>query len=199
MTGYGSVVKAAKLPPGASVAVIGTGALGLNIVQTARIVGAHPIIAIDVNPLKLEAARRFGATETILAEREDAGLRRAAEHVKAITGGRGADYAFEASAVAALGAAPLAMIRNAGTAVQTSGIEEELTIDMRLFEWDKTYINPRYGMCNPAVDFPLLMSLYRSGALLLDELITRTYTLDDLPQAFEDMLHGLNTKGVLLL
>jgi len=173
--------------------------VGLNIIQAARIVGAHPIIAVDVNPYKLESALKFGATDTILADREDAGLSKAAEKVKLLTGGRGADYAFEATAVPSLGAAPLAMIRNAGTAVQASGIEEELTINMRLFEWDKIYINPRYGMCNPNVDFPVLMSLYQKGALLLDELVTRTYRLDDLPRAFDDMLKGLNTKGVLIL
>jgi S-(hydroxymethyl)glutathione dehydrogenase/alcohol dehydrogenase len=199
MTGYGSVVKAAKVTPGSSVVVMGTGAVGLNIIQAARIVGAHPIIAVDVNPYKLESALKFGATDTILADREDAGLSKAAEKVKLLTGGRGADYAFEATAVPSLGAAPLAMIRNAGTAVQASGIEEELTINMRLFEWDKIYINPRYGMCNPNVDFPVLMSLYQKGALLLDELVTRTYRLDDLPRAFDDMLKGLNTKGVLIL
>lgn len=199
MTGYGSAVKAARVTPGSSVVVIGAGAVGLNIVQAARIAGAHTIIAVDVNPLKLDVATKFGATDTILASREDEGLARASEQVKALTDGRGADFAFEATAVAALGAAPLAMIRNAGTAVQASGIEEKLTIDMRLFEWDKIYINPRYGMCNPNVDFSVLMSLYRKGTLLLDELVTRSYHLDDLPRAFDDMLKGVNTKGVLLL
>jgi S-(hydroxymethyl)glutathione dehydrogenase / alcohol dehydrogenase len=198
-TGYGSVVKAAKVTPGSSVVVIGTGAVGLNIMQAARIAGAYPTIAVDVNPLKLEFALKFGATKTILADRQDIELRKAAEEVKLMTGGRGADFAFEATGVPALGAAPLAMVRNAGTAIQASGIEEELTIDMRLFEWDKTYINPRYGMCNPNIDFPVLMSLYQRGTLLLDELVTRTYRLDELPRAFDDMINGRNTKGVLVL
>jgi S-(hydroxymethyl)glutathione dehydrogenase / alcohol dehydrogenase len=198
-TGYGSVVKAAKVTAGSSVVVIGAGAVGLSIIQAARIVGAHPTIAVDVNPLKLEFALKFGATKTILADRGDRRLRKAAEEVKLLTGGRGADFAFEATGVPALGAAPLAMVRNAGTAIQASGIEEELTIDMRLFEWDKNYMNPRYGMCNPNIDFPVLMSLYQKGALFLDELITRTYRLDELPQAFDDMIHGRNTKGVLVL
>ena len=77
----------------------------------------------------------------------------AAGEVKQITGGRGADYAFECTANPQLGAAPLAMIRNAGMAVQVSGIEQEITIDMRLFEWDKIYINPLYGQCRPQIDF----------------------------------------------
>lgn len=199
MTGYGSAVNTAKIEPGTSVAVIGAGGVGLNIIQGARIAGAGRIIAVDVNPDKLEMAKRFGATETLLAERDDAGLLRAAEEIKARCGGRGADYAFEATAITALGAAPLAMIRNGGTAVQASGIEEDLTINMRLFEWDKTYINPRYGMCRPDVDFPRLLRLYEKGDLLLDELVTTTYALDELPQAFEDMHRGVNAKGVLVM
>ncbi|MEM0995087.1 MAG: histidine kinase, partial [Bacteroidota bacterium] len=98
----------------------------------------------------------------------------------------------------ALGAAPLAMIRNAGTAVQVSGIEQEITIDMRLFEWDKIYINPLYGKCRPQIDFPKLMRLYRKGDLKLDEMITRTYRLEDLDTAFEDLLAGNNAKGVVV-
>ncbi|MGB5511288.1 MAG: Zn-dependent alcohol dehydrogenase [Woeseiaceae bacterium] len=199
MTGYGSAVNAAKVEAGSNVAVIGAGGVGLNIIQGARIAGAGQIIAIDVNPDKLDMAKRFGATDVLLADRNDAGLLVAAEKVKAMCGGRGADYAFEATAITALGAAPLAMIRNGGTAVQASGIEENLTIDMRLFEWDKTYINPRYGMCRPEIDFPRLFNLYEKGDLLLDELVTTTYSLDELPQAFDDMNHGVNAKGVLVM
>jgi Zn-dependent alcohol dehydrogenase len=117
--------------------------------------------------------------------------------VRACTGGRGADYAFECTAVPALGAAPLAMVRHGGTAVQVSGIEEELTIDMRLFEWDKTYLNPLFGQCRPSVDLARLIELYRSGDLLLDELVPRTYRLDEVQEAFDDMLAGVNGKCVV--
>ncbi|MCA9442221.1 MAG: histidine kinase, partial [Candidatus Omnitrophica bacterium] len=119
--------------------------------------------------------------------------------VKKLTAGRGADYAFECTAIPELGAAPLAMVRHCGTAVQVSGIEQEITIDMNLFEWDKIYINPLYGKCRPKIDFPRLLTFYRDGRLKLDELVTRTYPLEDLSQAFEDMHHGKNAKGVLLL
>lgn len=199
MTGYGSAVNAAKVEPGTSVAVIGCGGVGLNVIQGARIAGALTIIGVDISESRLEMARRFGATHVILATREDEGLRRAAGEVKAVTEGRGADYAFEATANPALGAAPLAMCRNGGTAVQVSGIEQDLTIDMNLFEWDKTYINPLYGKCCPERDFPRLFGLYRRGALLLDELVTRTYGLEELAQAFDDMHHGRIAKGVLVL
>ena len=68
---------------------------------------------------------------------------------------------------------------------------------MNLFEWDKVYLNPLYGKCNPTVDFPRIFQLYKKGDLLLDELITQTYTLDQLEQAFQDMLEGKNAKGVI--
>ncbi|PWJ60032.1 S-(hydroxymethyl)glutathione dehydrogenase/alcohol dehydrogenase/hypothetical protein [Dyadobacter jejuensis] len=198
MTGYGSVVHAAKLEAGSSAVVLGCGGVGLNVINACQISGAGRIIAVDINPHKLELARQFGATDLLLAERDDTGLLRAAQRVKDLLGGRGADYAFECTAIPALGAAPLAMVRNAGTAIQVSGIEEEITIDMRLFEWDKVYINPLYGKCRPQIDFPNLMRLYKKGDLKLDEMITRAYRLDDLQQAFDDLLAGKNAKGVVV-
>jgi Zn-dependent alcohol dehydrogenase len=197
MTGYGSVVNAAKVKPGTSVVVLGTGGVGLNVIQGAKIAGAAMIIAIDVNAQRLEMAKQFGATHTILADRNDTGLLKAAEEVKALTT-RGADYAFECTAIPELGAAPLAMVRNAGTAVQVSGIEQEITIDMNLFEWDKIYMNPLYGKCRPQIDIPQLVKLYGSGQLLLEEMITRTYPLNELDKAFDDMLKGKNAKGVII-
>ena len=198
MTGFGSVVNATDVGPKCSVAVIGTGGVGLNVIQGARISGAAKIIAIDVNSNRLEMARQFGATRTILAKKEDAGLLEVANEVKSICDGRGADFAFECTGIPALGAAPLAMVRNAGTAVQVSGIEQTIEIDMNLFEWDKTYINPLYGKTLPARDFPKILDLYDCGALMLDELVTRTYALDDLRDAFDDMMAGRNAKGVIV-
>lgn len=198
MTGYGSVVNVAGVRPGESVTVLGAGGVGLNCIQAARIAGADPIIAVDIDDDRLATARRFGATHTVLADRADRGLADAAADVRGRTGG-GTDHAFECTAVPALGAAPLAFVRHGGTAVQVSGVEEEITVDMRLFEWDKTYVNPLYGRSRPSVDFPKLFDHYRRGELLLDELVTRTYALDDLPEAFDDLLAGKLAKGVVVL
>lgn len=198
MTGYGSVINAAKVKPGSSVVVLGVGGVGLSVIQGARIAGADKIIAVDVNPDRLKISQTFGATDTILADRRDEGLLLAAEKVKALTAGRGADYAFECTAIPQLGAAPLAMVRNAGTAIQVSGIEQSIPFDMNLFEWDKIYINPLYGQCKPTVDFPAITALYSDGRLLLEEMITRRYALAALKQAFEDMLQGRNAKGVIV-
>jgi Zn-dependent alcohol dehydrogenase len=198
MTGYGSVVNAAKVKAGTSVVVLGTGGVGLNVIQGARIAGANKIIAIDVNPLRLEMAKEYGATHTILAEKTDKNLLNAAQIVKSMTQNRGADYAFECTAIPELGAAPLAMVRNAGMAIQVSGIEQEIVIDMNLFEWDKIYINPLYGKTRPQIDFPILQDLYAKGDLILDKMVTRTYPLEDLGQAFADMHAGKNAKGVIV-
>ncbi|TMC55744.1 MAG: zinc-binding dehydrogenase [Chloroflexi bacterium] len=199
MTGFGSVVNAARVKAGTSVVVIGCGGVGLNVIQGARIAGASAIIGVDVKPSRLRMAERFGATHVIEAARDDANLAQAAQRVRALTQGRGADYAFECTAVPALAAAPLAMVRHGGTAVQVSGVEQPLTIDMSLFEWDKVYLNPLYGKCNPTIDFPRIFALYAQGALLLDELVTCTYALEEVGQAFEDMHAGVNAKGVLVM
>jgi Zn-dependent alcohol dehydrogenase len=142
-------------------------------------------------------ARKFGATHTVLASRDDKLLKEAAKEVWAINDGRGADYAFECAAVPELSGAPLVMVRNAGMAVEVSGFEQEVTIDMDLFKWDKIYINPLYGGCQPNRDFPRIFALYKRGDLMLDELVTRTYPLEALGQAFADMHAGVNAKGVL--
>ena len=197
MTGYGSVVNAAKVKPGSSVVVIGCGGVGLNVIQAAKLSKAKEIIAIDVKESRFKMAKKMGATHTILADKNDKGLLEASKKVKQLLNGKGADYAFECTAVATLGAAPLTMIRNAGTAVQVSGIEEEINIDMNLFEWDKIYINPLYGKCNPQIDFPAIIDHYENKKLLLEELVTKTYNLSELDKAFDDLINGRNAKGVI--
>lgn len=198
MTGYGSVMNAANVRNGSSVVVLGAGGVGLNVIQASVVAKANKIIAIDINGRRLEMAKQFGATHLVLADKNDSGLLEASQTVKQMTNGRGADYAFECTAIPELGAAPLAMIRNAGMAIQVSGIEQEITIDMNLFEWDKIYLNPLYGKCNPQRDFKKIIDHYEKGELMLDAMITRTYSLMEIQNALEDMLSGRNAKGVIV-
>jgi len=198
ITGYGSAVNVAEVKPGSSVVVQGTGGVGLNVIQGARIAGADKIIAVDVNPSRLEMARLFGATHFVQPSKDDIELTEAVKKVFAITDGRGADYAFECTAIPALGAAPLKFIRNAGMAVQVSGIDDTIPFDMKLFQWDKVYLNPLYGKSRPQIDFPILLNLYKNKRLLLDEMVTKTYTLDELANAFDDMHAGTIAKGVIV-
>jgi S-(hydroxymethyl)glutathione dehydrogenase/alcohol dehydrogenase len=199
MTGFGSVTNAAKVQEGSTVVVLGTGGVGLSVVQGAVHARARMIIAVDVNPKRLELAKQFGATHTLLASREDKGLIEASKQVKTMIG-RGADYAFECTAVPELGAAPLAMVSNGGVALAVSGIEQVVPIDMQLFEFDKLYMTPLYGQCRPQIDFPKLLGLYHNKKLKLDEMVTRSYPLsaEGLTQAFDHMRQGLNAKGVLV-
>jgi S-(hydroxymethyl)glutathione dehydrogenase/alcohol dehydrogenase len=199
MTGYGSVVNAARVRAGSTVAVIGCGGVGLNVIQAARIAGARRIVAIDINAARFDLAATMGATDFLQPEAEDTALRGLTSELVKMGDGRACDYAFECTGNPLLGAAPLTCVRNGGTAVQVSGIEEEISIDMTLFEWDKIYLNPLYGKCRPTVDFPILVDLYKRGLLLLDELVSRTYPLSDLDRAFADMRAGHNAKGVLVI
>lgn len=199
MTGYGSVLNVARVTPGSSVVVLGAGGVGMSVIQAATIAGAASIIAVDISAERLARARLFGAHHLIQAQVDDLGLLGAAARVKELTELRGADFAFECTAVPELGSAPLAMIRNGGTAIGVSGIEQHIDFDMELFEWDKVYINPLYGRCSPRRDFPRILDLYSAGDWKLDEMVTRTYPLKELGQAFADMLEGTIVKGVVTM
>jgi S-(hydroxymethyl)glutathione dehydrogenase/alcohol dehydrogenase len=171
--------------------------VGLNVIQGVRLSGAGVIIAIDLRESSLEQARRFGATDIILADPADTDFAELAQQVKTLTQGRGADYAFEATAVPALAFAPLRLVRDGGMALQVSGINDPVTVPMPWFMWNKTYLTPLYGGCVPARDFPRVFDHYRRGELKLDELVTRTYRLEQIGEALEDMLSGRNAKGVI--
>ncbi|MBU2872082.1 Zn-dependent alcohol dehydrogenase [Colwellia sp. E2M01] len=199
MTGWGSVVNAANVTVGSSVCVIGCGGVGLNVIQAAKQSGAAKIIAIDINEERLEQAKKFGATQGVVASKTDIDFVDVKAKVRELTDGRGADYAFECTAIPALGSAPLALIRSAGKAVQVSGIEQRIDFDCELFEWDKIYINPLYGMCNPERDFNRILSLYNNGDMKLEELVTKTYTLETLSEGLDDMLNGRIAKGVVII
>lgn len=198
MTGFGSVKNVAQVQPGQSVVVIGCGGVGLNVIQTARIAKAAKIIAVDIHPSSLDRARLFGATDVIVADREDRDLRKVAEKVREMTAGRGSDHAFEATGIPALAFVPLLMIRDGGLALQVSGINDSVTATMPWFMWNKRYVTPLYGDCQPQRDFPRIFDHYQRGELKLDELVSKTYRLEQLGEAFDDMLSGRNAKGVIL-
>ena len=119
--------------------------------------------------------------------------------VRALTGGRGADYAFEATSVPGLAFVPLLLVRDGGMALQLSGINDMVQVPMPWFMWNKRYVTPLYGGCQPSRDFPRIFGHYLEGALQLDALVTRTYELDQLGEALDDMLAGRNAKGVIVM
>jgi NDMA-dependent alcohol dehydrogenase len=195
-TGIGAVIHRAKVTPGSTVMVIGCGGIGMNAVQGAALAGARMIIAVDVNDFKLEKAKEFGATHTINSKKEDP-----VAIAKDLTWGEGVDYAFEAIATpATIGQAYAATGKN-GTVVViglTPATAESIPIpplDLVLFQ--KTLMGTLYGDSQPRYDIPNLLKMYHAGKVKLDELVTRTYTLDQVNEAYADMIAGKNIRGVI--
>ncbi len=196
LTGYGSVMHTAKVSKGSIVAVIGCGGVGLNVIQTARLCGAKTIIAIDRDNERLKTSQAYGSTNLIQVVSTD--LVPVIEQVLGLSNGRGVDYSFECTGIPQLAFAPLAMIRHGGTAVQISGVEQELSVDMNLFEFDKKYINPLYGNCDPERDIPEIVSLYTKEKFILDEQITHTFKLEDHAEVFKKFERKEIGKGVFI-
>jgi S-(hydroxymethyl)glutathione dehydrogenase/alcohol dehydrogenase len=194
-TGVGAVFNTARVVPGSSVAVFGCGGIGLNVIQGAHIAGAGRIIAIDTLPAKLELAKRFGATDTLVARPgEDL-----VKPIKKLTGG-GADYAFECVGSGDLAALAYRAIVRGGVAVVVGVAKQSDTTTIRTmtlpFE-EKTLTGSYFGSCVPRVDFPRLLALYLAGRLKLEELITRRYEIEEAPRAFADLESGVNARGLI--
>ena len=195
LTGVGAVLHRAKVPLGATVAVIGVGGIGLNVIQGAVLAGASRIVAVDTNPKKEQLARDFGATDFVDPAGSDA--------VSAVKGilKAGVDYAFECVGHPALIRAAVDMLDWSGTAVllgvPPAGAEASFLVGSMYL--DKSILGCRYGTSQPQRDVPLYIDLYRAGRLKLDELVTRTYPLDDLATAIHDMELGELARGVLTI
>lgn len=194
-TGVGAAINTAKVQPGSTVAVFGCGGVGIAIIQGARIAGASRIFAIDVSDEKLELAKRFGATDVLRADN-------APKTLIAETDGIGVDYAFEAIGIGAVVEAAVQATRKGGTtvAVGVGKLTDSIKLNALLFPLSgKTLASSMFGSANPQHDFPKLLSLYRGGKLDLQGMVTRTYTIDEAPEALKDLERGVNTRGVIQL
>jgi S-(hydroxymethyl)glutathione dehydrogenase/alcohol dehydrogenase len=195
MTGVGAVTYTAAVPAGASVAVFGCGGVGLNSVQGADLVSAHPIIAVDINDGKLEHARAMGATHVFNATQTDIPAA-----IKGLTGGRGAEYVIVAVGDGRVVQQAWASLANGGTAVMLGVMPsgELLSIDpMRLMGNECRLIGSRYGSARPSDDFPRMVDLYLAGKLKIDQLITQTYPLDDIIESHRALAAGENARSIL--
>lgn len=201
-TGVGAAIQTAQVWPGASVAVVGLGGIGLGALQGAVIAGATRVIAVDVEPAKLEAMTAFGATDTVDASRGDP-----VQAVRDLTGG-GVDFAFEAVGHPDCVRQAVAMVGYAGTAVAI-GVPprpSRLTID-----WNggpaAAYPNKARLLISdggdpiPSQDFPQMARWYAEGRLDLDAMVSRelAFTEDDLAEAFRAMLAGEVIRSVVVL
>jgi S-(hydroxymethyl)glutathione dehydrogenase/alcohol dehydrogenase len=197
VTGWGSAVYAADVAPGDDVAVIGLGGVGSSAVQGARIAGARRIFGIDPVPFKREKAMELGATHVYSSLDEARG------EIEQLTRGRWLNKAILTMGVGdgeMLGRA-FELVGKLGRLVVTN-MHPATDTHVRLNAFDltmsqKQIVGTLYGSANPRVDVPRLIGLYRDGLLKLDEIVTRTYPLSQVNEAFDDLREGRNIRGVL--
>jgi S-(hydroxymethyl)glutathione dehydrogenase/alcohol dehydrogenase len=195
LTGTGAVFNTGAVRPGDSLLVVGAGGVGLNVVQGAAIAGASIILVSDINPDKLALAREFGATHVIDAGKEDP-----VAVARSLTEGRGVDFAFEAIGHKTTIRQCYDAIRPGGKAIVVGAAEagscceiEALTLPIQ----EKVLTGSFYGGARPRLDVERLTTLYSAGRLKLDELITRTYALDQINDAFHDLHDGKLARGII--
>jgi S-(hydroxymethyl)glutathione dehydrogenase/alcohol dehydrogenase len=197
-TGWGSAVNTAAVKAGDTVVVIGVGGIGINAVQGARYAGAKNVIAIDPLENKREKAMELGATHAFATADE------AMAAITDMTRGQMADSAILTVGLmsADVVSAGFNAVGKGGTVVVT-GLNkiEEATIQLSgsiLTLFRKQIKGSLFGDCNPTTDIPKILGLYQAGDLKLDEIITRTYTLEQVNEGYEDLLNGKNVRGVMV-
>jgi alcohol dehydrogenase (nicotinoprotein) len=197
-TGWGSAVHAAATEPGDTIAIYGIGGIGINSVQGAALAGARNVVAIDPLPNKREAAEQLGATHSCETAEE------AHELIQQLTRGVGADKAIITVGVvdAAVVSSAVDTIRKGGTVVIT-GLADPTKPNIELNSamltlFEKTVKGSLFGSGDPFHDIPRMVELYQSGDLKLDEIITTTYTLDQVNEGYQDLIDGKNIRGVIV-
>jgi len=195
VTGVGAVTTAAKVPSGATVVVIGTGGVGLNVVQGAVIAGARRIVAVDRGQAPLAFATRFGATDTAEVTSN------LGEAIRDLAGGVGADFVFDTVGTPDTLTAALAGARKGGAVVVTGLSRLDAVASLPLFPFvmqDKRVIGSVYGSGCPTADIARLVGWYREGRLKLQELVGRTYRLTEVNEALGALAAGEGARGVIL-
>lgn len=196
ITGYGAARIAANVKKGDDVAVFGCGGVGLNIIQGARLASAGLIVAIDLDDAKLETAKQFGATHTLRADTPD--LHKA---IRALTRDRaGLDFAFEAVGNAEVARVAFLSIAKGGEVILVgiAHMKEKVSLSqIAAVTQEKGVRGTTNGSADSWETVPKLIDLYRKKELLLDELVSRTYTLDEINQAVADLRSGRNARGVV--
>jgi NDMA-dependent alcohol dehydrogenase len=196
LTGVGAAMNTADIKKGDTVAVVGCGGVGLNVIQGARIKGAAEIIAVDMNETKLQLAKEFGATATVNASQGDP-----VSQVMSMTEQRGADVAFEVIGLQQTIDQTITMTRRGGQAILVGvpRMDAMLTLPafLSLVVASKTIKGCWYGSSNVQKDVPKLIDLYKKGDLKLDELISRTIPLAEVNDAFAAMQTGEVARTVI--
>jgi S-(hydroxymethyl)glutathione dehydrogenase / alcohol dehydrogenase len=195
-TGAGAALNTAPVEHGSSVAVIGLGGVGLAALMAAKVRGAAELIAVDPVGSRRDAAIALGATHTVDPTAGDA-----TAQIRAITGKRGADFIFEAVGRQATIETAIAATRRGGTTCIVGAAPPQEMVSLSaydLYMHGKTLVGCQYGSVVPGRDFPMLLNLWRTGRLPLEQLITDRIALDDVNTAFDDLLHGKGIRSVIV-
>ena len=197
LTGVGAVINRAKVSHGESVVVIGVGGIGLNAIQGAALSDALPVIAVDTNPSKEAVAREFGATHFIRPDGADFDLVAAVKEICP----DGVDHVFECVGSTALIRTATDLLDWGGNLVMLGvpKMGSEASFVVNTMYNDKSIMGCRYGSARPQFDIPLMVKLYQAGRLKLDELVSRTYPLEDFGLALDELHEGKLARGVLTL
>jgi NDMA-dependent alcohol dehydrogenase len=197
-TGVGTAMYGAEVAPGDTVAVLGIGGVGANAVQGARLAGASRIIAIDPSPFNREMAGKFGATHMYASAEE------AREPIQEMTRGAMANAALvtvDVTTGKVIGDAVSLVGKGGKVALTSLAPVTDNQVEFPIFEliaWEKRIIGCLFGHSSPRSDIPKMLNLYRDGKLLLDELVTKTYTLEQVNEGYEAMRNHTNIRGVIL-
>jgi NDMA-dependent alcohol dehydrogenase len=196
ITGIGAVLEAAKARAGDVVAVFGCGGIGLNAIQGAKMAAAGRIIGVDVDAGKEAKARELGATDFVDSSKVDP-----VAAIKSLTGGMGAEVAIEAIGDPVAMEQAFDCLRKGGTCVVAgiTGQSARARINTnQLVYAEKTLKGTLYGSMKPRVDLPRLVALHEQGAFKLEELLTRTYRLEEINEAYEDLQAGRLARGLVV-
>jgi Zn-dependent alcohol dehydrogenase len=196
ITGVGAVFHEVREAAGRPLLVLGAGGVGLSSVMGAALVGAHPLIVVDVDEAKLDLARELGATHTINAKEDDV-----VDRVLKITGGGGVAWAIEAIGRAQTLEQALACVAPGGTLIAVglgaTGAEFPVPLN-QLVQRQKRVVGSLYGSSNPPLDLPRIFGLYLAGKLPLDKLLGDRLPLSEFGEAYERLTAGAVGRGILV-
>jgi Zn-dependent alcohol dehydrogenase len=196
ITGFGAVTNTARMPAGSHVVVIGTGGVGLNAIQGAHVSGARSVIAVDIADSKVEAAKTFGATHGVNSLTGDVAAR-----VQDITEGHGADYVFVTVGAKSAFDSSYGLLAKGGSVVlvgmPASGVMSEIDPGT-MAAYSQNILGSKMGSARIQVDIPNLVDLYRQGRVKLDELVTKTYPLEQINEAIDAVKRGEALRNVIV-
>jgi S-(hydroxymethyl)glutathione dehydrogenase/alcohol dehydrogenase len=195
-TGVGAVVFSAKVEPGANVVVFGLGGIGLNVIQAAKMVGADKIIGVDINPARIEMARRFGMTDFVNPKE----VENVVDHIVQLTDG-GADYSFECIGnITTMRQALECCHKGWGQSfiIGVAAAGEEISTRPFQLVTGREWKGSAFGGARGRTDVPKIVDWYMDGKVKIDELITHTLPLERINEGFELMKRGESIRSVVL-